>query len=240
MSDQYVQSTSAGNTSSTATATLNGVTAGNTIVAFLVDTSDSNPSTHTVADGQGSYTQGNAAGDSAHFEWVSTYYLVNANAGTHAVVGTVTSGNGILLVVAEIGAPTSSSVPASGTAANDQASPGTGTDALTSTTCTTTGNSTLVGLSLDVASGSASDEPAHGTGFSTRLQANDSNAGPWTLETGAKSSSAAATFTAITGTNNFLTGGVMVLNPGTGFVPDEDILPDTLATVVAPWVSIWG
>ncbi len=215
MSDNYVQS--GANTGTTTVAvTLTGVVAGNTLVAFLGDGTTSGPGTHTASSNNGgSLTAGGTATDSGDAVWFGCFTLPNANSGSHTVTGTLDSGNGAFMIVAEIGS-TAGASSVTDTKAVHQSAPGTGTDALSSGTVTISAASTLVAFSADTASASTSDEPAAGTGFTSRVNAANGTIGAYRLTTKALSSSAAATFTAITGGDQFITFGVSVLNAAGG------------------------
>jgi hypothetical protein len=215
VSDLFVQQVNATTASgSTAAATITGVVAGNTLIAFAFDGSTASPATQTVSDAQGSYTlQGSAAVDATDLVWGAVYTLTNANAGSHTVTVTFPGGSDACFIcVVEVG--TTAGISAfSGSNSLGQTSPGTGTDALgASATVTVTGPSTLLGFSTDSASVTPSDEPATGTGFTTRTNNTSTTIGAFRLESTAASANAAATATAITGTHNFITLGVAILN----------------------------
>lgn len=199
------------------TVTLSGVVANSTLIAHAVDGSTTAPGTHTVADGQGSYTQqGSAQTVTADTTWAAQYALIGANAGSHGVVFTLTAGNTVGGSVTELTGPSTNSIPASGFNGAAQVSPGTATDALSSGSCSTTGSATLLGAIYDTHSLAASDEPATGTGFTSRDANVLSGVGAYRIETQSVSGAAPATATAITGTDNFITFGIMVLEPGGG------------------------
>lgn len=213
MSDNYLQNAEASGTT-TAVATLTLVTAGSSIVAVLWDGSGA-ASIHTVADGQGSYTaQGPSAFDNVNNVWVQVFVLENANAGTHVITGTIDASAACFLKVVEVGA--SGAGAFSGANSLQQTSPGTGADALSSGTVTVTGAATLIAMSTDSASVNTADEPAAGTGFTSRDNNANGTIGAWRLESKAVAADAAGTFTANTGTDRFVTAAVAILNGGGG------------------------
>lgn len=218
MSDNFIQFAvgAAPVGTGTDTATLTGVTAGNAIVAYLFDGNTTvTPTTKTVTDGQGSYTiQSPSAIDVTNNVWVQQFVLENANAGTHVAVGNINAGQGCFLVLVEVG--TTSNPSFSGANAQFQNSPGTGADAISSGTVTVTGNATLVAISTDSASASTSNEPTAGTGFTSRANNANGTIGAWRLETKAVSANASGTFTAITGTDSYVTAAIAILNGGGG------------------------
>lgn len=210
MSDNYVQS--ANNTGTTTVlVTLTSVVAGNAIVAIAFDGNNATPAVHTLADAQGSYVaKGTAQSDSGNAVWGQAYILENANAGTHAATFTVTVGETCFLILIEVG--TTANPGYSDAQSALQSNPGTGADALTTAAVTIGSASTLVAFSTDTSSASASDEPATGTGFTTRVNNANSVIGAFRLESKAAAANAAGTFTAITGTHNFMTFALAVLN----------------------------
>lgn len=209
MSDNFVQKGKANGTT-TASLTMNGVAAGNTIIVFGYNNNTGTPATLTCADGQATYTkQGAQQGDAANGEAGQAFSLVNANAGTHVIVVTTDSGSSCTVIAAEIS--TSSGVSAvSGANSNVQTSPGTGGDAITSGSVVVIGAATIVGLHSDSSSALVGNVPTVGTGFSSRDTGTD--VGAYILQTGAFSANHASTATAITGTDNFLSLAVAVLN----------------------------
>lgn len=221
MSDQFVPGQIAfgpGGTT-TDTCTLTGVTAGNTIVAFLLCGSDSAPTSAAVADGQGSYTPStHTAGDGANFVFVQAFVLQNANAGTHVIVGTLPSGQAAFITAGETGGATTGAFL--GDNANFQNPPGSGTDAITTGTITgITGACTIVGIATDSANASGSAEPAAGTGFTSRGNNANGTIGAYRFETKGVSANAAATWTATVSTDNHISCAVAILN-GSGVLPD--------------------
>lgn len=229
MSDNYLQNAE-GSGTQTAVATLNSVTAGSAIVAFLWDGSGT-ATVNTVADGQGSYTaQGPSAFDNVNNVWLQPFVLENANAGTHTITGTIDATEACFLKVAEIGASGAGSF--SGASSLQQTSPGTVADAVSSGSVTVTGAATLVAMSTDSASVATSDEPAAGTAFTSRDNNANGTIGAWRLESKAVAANGAATFTAITGTDRFVTAGVAILNgAGAGAFPGLLSIPLTLVIV---------
>lgn len=215
MADQYIQ-TAEGSGTTTAVATLNSVVAGNAIVAFLFDGSNlSGPTTHTVADGQGSYTsQGSSALDTSNAVWVQPFVLENANAGTHTITGTINTGDACYLRVVEVGASGAGSF--SGANSQFQSAPGTVADVVSSGSVTITAAATLMAMSTDTASVVPSNEPTAGTGFTSRDNNANGTIGAWRLESKALAANAAGTFTAVTGTDNYVTAAVAILNGAGG------------------------
>lgn len=200
--------------SGTAVATLNGVTAGNCIVAFLWSGGGA-PSLPTVIDSQGTYVAtGPAAIDSGNGVWVRAYVLESANSGTHVVTGTGVPANGTDLYLIEIG---SSGTSVSSGNSQFQSGAGSGTDAITSGSITFAAAATVVGMSTDSSVVSAGAEPNVGTGFTSRDNGTNGDIGSWRIETGAFSSSHAATFNAGSGpADPTVTVGVAILNSGGG------------------------
>jgi hypothetical protein len=214
MLDQYIQTAEASGSGS-AVASLT-VSAGSAIVAFLWDGSNSSgPTTHTVSDAQGSYTPiGPSALDASNAVWVQVFVLENANAGSHTITGTVDTGNACYLRVAESG---SSGVgAASGANSLFQSGPGGATDAITSGSVTVTAAATLIAMSTDSGQVSIVDDPATGTGFTSRDNNANSTIGSWRLESKAVAANAAGTFTAVLGLDNYVTAAVAILNSGGG------------------------
>lgn len=213
MSDNYVQKNSAGGVG-TAVATLTGVTAGNAIVAFFFNGTSSTPTALSVADGQGAYTaQGARALDASDNVVGQGFTLLNANAGSHTITGTTDGGASCFIEVIEVGTVAGASA-FSGANQLHQSAPGGGTDALTSNSATATGAATLVGFSTDSASVTSTDEPNAGTGFTSRDNNTSGVIGAYRLETKAIAANAAATFTAPTGSHEFLTFAIVILNGG--------------------------
>jgi hypothetical protein len=214
VSDNYVQNSGSNEGTTTASVTLNGVVAGNAIVAFLGDGNNASPTTHTVSDAQGSYTaKGSPSSDGVNGVWIQVFLLENANAGTHNLTGTVDTGNACFLIAVEVGTTTNPSYQDAKSAF--QSNPGTGTDALTTAALTITAASTIVALCND--SGLAGgNPPVAGTGFTSRGTAASTFIGDWRLETGAFASNHAATATAGAGTggSNFITTGIGIVNGG--------------------------
>jgi len=213
--------------------TITGVTAGSTIVAICANATAAVPATHSCADAQGSYTPGTPANDGAS-TWVNTFYLPNANSGSHVVTFTSDATCTLFITLVELSGPTSSPVP--GTNGNAQTSPGTAHGAVTSNAVTISGAATLLGFCVDAQGGGASDEPAVDDGsvtgnVFTLVTAGDDSAtfGSWTIAKISKSSDTAATFTAITGTHRFVTLGIAVLEPG-GSGPTINTQPSDVVT----------
>lgn len=213
MSDNFVQKSSASGTT-TAVATLTSVVAGNAIVAFFFNGQNGLTATLAVADGQGSYVaRGTAISDIADNVTGRSFTLENANAGSHTITGTTNIGQACFIEVVEVGTSAGASA-FSGANQAVQIIPGTGANALSSGNATITAAATLVGMCADTASANPVDEPATGTGFTSRDNAANATIGAYRLETGAFATDQAATATAITGTHTFLTFGVAILNAG--------------------------
>lgn len=210
MSDGFLQYTNATGTT-TAVATLNGVTAGSTIVAFLWDGNNSAPSTHSVADAQGTYTaRGSSAADVTDGVWMQIYVLENANAGTHTITGTLDSGATAEIHVVETSAATVSAFIDAQTLF--QNSPGTGTDAVKPATLTIATAATLIAMSSATNVVNAGDEPNVGTGFTSRGNGTSTTIGSYRVETKAVSANADGSFTAPVGTDLFITGAIAIKN----------------------------
>lgn len=212
MADQYVQTVS-GTGTTTVQVTLNGVVAGNALVAFGWDGGGTgNPATATCSDAQGSYTaQATTAGRDANSVFIKAFVLENANSGTHSPTLTLPTGDAAAINLAEIGASGAGST--SGENAASQSGPGTTNDAVSSGSVTVTGACTIVAVSADTAVVDVTKEPASGTGFTSRDSGANTTIGSWRLESGAFSSNHAGTFTAITGTDQFITAAVAIKNP---------------------------
>lgn len=216
MADNFVQ-VSSGSGNTTAAATLLGVVAGNTIVACFGNGSSASPVALSVADPvNGAYTaRGARASDGTNNVVAQFFTLSNANSGTHVITGTTDATNGCDIVVFEIGS-TAGASSFSGANQAFQSAPGTGTDGLSSGSVTVSGTSTLLGISFDSSSTNTADEPATGTGFTSRANALSANCGVYRAETKSAAANAATTFTAITGSQNFLTFGIAILNASGG------------------------
>lgn len=224
MSDLYVQS-GVNEGTTTAVVTLTSVVAGNTLIAFAGVGNTITPATHTVADGQGSYTARDApVTDALNTVWLQAFTLENANSGSHTITATFDSGNSVFLMVVEVGANGAGSF--SGAKGAKQSAPGTGTDALSSGTVTITAAATLIGFSVDTSATTTQAEPAAGTGFTSRVGGvGSSTIGAYTLESKAASANAAVTATATSGNGpaEYTTIGVAILNSsGSTPVQPED------------------
>jgi hypothetical protein len=222
VSDQFLQVVEGlGNT--TAQATLTGVTSGSTIIAFLWDGSAFSPTTHTVSDDrQGAYTAGASAADSGDFVIGYVFYLESASSGTHVITGTVDSTNAVRLYAVEIGGSGVGSV--TNTQAAFQSNPGTGTDAVSSGTVTVSGASTLVSMSADTGSTSTANEPTANASSTSRLNNANGDIGAYRIQTRAVSTNTAGTFTAVAGTDPYVTLAASVRNlstttPSLGQIP---------------------
>lgn len=211
MSDQYVQSLNATGTS-TASVTLTGVVAGNVLGAFGFNGSGATPATHSVADGQATYTPGVNAGDATDNVFAESYSLKNANAGSHTITFTTEVASVCFICAFESGGDTTATIT---TNAAFQSSPGAGANALNSGNCTASQAGTLVGFAADCASVAASDEPTAGTSpnsFTSRANNANSVMGAWRLESAAVSATAAATAGPVTTTDRFITLGIFIPN----------------------------
>lgn len=219
MSDQFVQVGIGGTGSPSATDTLTGVVAGNTLIAFAFNGSTTTPTVHTCSDAQGSYTEQTGTGlpatDGANLIWSNIYVLANANAGSHTVTFTGDVGNGVFVVLVEVQAPTASPIEGAPRGA-DQVSPGTGTDALTTGVLTITQAVTLLGILNDNTSVGV-NTPIAGTGFTSRQTGSNTTMGVWRIESVGVSTNTAVTGTGPNGVNdNFITLGIAIKNPAGG------------------------
>jgi hypothetical protein len=227
VSDNFVQAATRGANADTTTTsvTLNGVTAGNTLVAFLFDGSVSAPTTHTVSDGQGAYTSRGSAADATNNVFGEVFTLVNANAGTHVVTGTVDTSGSCWIAVVEVGTILGASSFSDAKAAF-QSSPGAGANALSSGSITVSGAATIVGFSTDTAVVNVADEPTTGTSPFT-FASRDANAtsvmGSYRLETAPGAANGAATAGPVVTTDNFITLGIAILNGGAATPPSGPI-----------------
>lgn len=229
----YVQ-TANGTGTTTASATLNGVAAGSALIAFGWVGSTSSPTAHSVSDAQGAYTiQGSAVIDSVNAIWCQAFILANANAGSHTATFTSDSGASVQVNLIECTAPASS--PVLGTNGAFDGNPGTGANALTTGSVPAASSGTLLGICTDTGNVNATDEPAVGTGFTSRDAGANGTIGSWRLESKAVSSATAATFTAIAGASRFVMQGIAIAEPSGGatntkvmsdtlVVPDSDVL----------------
>jgi hypothetical protein len=214
MADQFIQSVEAsGTTTAQASITASGVYP---LVAFLYDGAVSGtPTVHTVnSDLSGSFLGGASASDGANFVFGQAFTILNPAAGLHTITGTVDTGNPCYLRVGEVQGPAAGAIL--DTKAQFQSAPGTGVDAVSSTALTFAGASTVIAMSTDSASVSTSDEPTAGTGFTSRANNANSAIGAWRLESGAFAANTAGLFKAITGSHNFITLAVAVLNASGG------------------------
>lgn len=229
MADQFVQYGEGSTGTTTDSVTLTGVTAGNTIVAFLWSGSDSAPASASVADGQGSYTlRGSSAADGVNAVWVQGFVLENANAGSHTITGTLPSGTATFIAAVEVQGPTSGAY--SGGNALFTSNPGTGTDAISSGSATISAAATLIGMASDTATVNVAAAPAVGTGFTSRTANANSTIGSYRVETKAASSNSAATFTAASGQggSNYVAVAIAILNASTGGTTTTKTMTDTL------------
>jgi hypothetical protein len=202
----------------TATTTLNGVTAGNTILALMLhgDRSGSSP-TITVADGQGTYLVDVTAGFGGVTR-ASAVRLANATAGTHTLVATANSGTAAQsngwLVALEV-------PPALFDQGNSNGSGGGTTAAAVAATAglAGAGELALAGLYFDNMSvGGGTFPPTGGPGTYTEIAAHGSNqaeAAYQVLSTAAGVGANWGTFT----TSSKWAGVVAVYQPVSAFVP---------------------
>lgn len=227
MSDNFVQQAALGSGTTTASATLNGVAAGNAIVVVGSVGSNSNPTLHSVSDGT-AYTAGASAQDATNNIFSQAFYLLNVGAGTHVVVFTSDSGASCDVFVAEIGTTAGASA-AVDTKTNQQTSPGTGTDAIISGSLTIAAAATVWVVSLDTTSANAGDEPVVGTSpfaFTTRQNGVSGNSGAYLAESAAAGANGSATATAANGPaggHNYITVAISIANAAAG--PTIDTQP---------------
>lgn len=215
MADNFVQQVTATAAGPNPAATVNSVVAGNTLVAFLLN-GDAAGSIAGVSDGQGAYTaKGSLINDTTNAVEMQIFILQSANSGTHVVTGSCPTSAGSQITVVEVGTTAGASA-FSGVNGAWQVSPGTGTNAVSSGSCTVTGAATLVAFSTDSSSTSAANEPNVGTGFTTRNNGANSFIGAFRLESIGVASNSAGTFTAPTGTDNFVTAAIAILNAAAG------------------------
>lgn len=170
------------------------VSAGSTIVAWLTDGSTNSISGFGVSDGTAySPATNGGAVDGSNFVAGEVFWLQNASAGTHTVIGT-TGGSAAQIFLAEVLGPATGAHISD--AAQFQGAPTTGANAVTSGNMTIATAVTILALSTDSSVVNAGNEPNVGTGFTTRLNGTGS-IGSWRLESGSASTTSAATFTAI-------------------------------------------
>lgn len=223
--DNFVQQNSGSAGATTCSATLTSVVAGNTIVAYLFNGGSTSGGITGVADAQGAYTsKGPAPADAVDAVVGQTFVLQSATSGTHAITGTVTN-TACEIFVVELGTTAGASA-FSGANGAFQSSPGTGTDAVSSGSATITGAATLLAFSVNTPVGNVpADEPAVGTGFTSRASGADNVIGAWRLSSKAASSSAAGTFTAASGqgASSYITFGTGILNATVTATPASGI-----------------
>lgn len=206
MAGAIVQSTytvnDGGGSVSTFAATLNGVVAGNTLVAFC-GYGNAPACTSTASDGT-SYSVGDAQRNNSDNQNSKVFYLENAGSGTHTVTVTLSSAEAFvrLRFIEVSGLVTSSSLDKD--TGQGQTTPGTGANAATSGASAATTNATdfVMGFyqdSTDVDPGSGT--VSAGTGFtisgSNRILAFESKS---VVATGAQT----ATFTQSTNTSTLV------------------------------------
>lgn len=238
MSDQFVQKAS-GTGTTTAVATLNGVVAGNTIVAFAWVGSNFAPTVHSVADvPNGAYAAGASASDSGNNVFAQAFTLQNASAGTHTITFTSDVGAAVDIYVVECQGPTSGAV--TGTNALFNASPGPGADAIVSGTVTIAAANTLVGMASDTQNVTPGNEPAAGGSpvvFTSRDNGVSTNIGAWRLETGATSTTAGGTWTATVAADRHIALVVAIANAGNvsiDIAPAHIVISGRDITLAAP------
>lgn len=216
MSDNFVQAVSNNTDPGTTTVTVvvNGVTAGNTLVAWSFNgSSTTNPP--TIGDGQNAAwtSRGSDIADPGDNVVGKIFQLDNANGGTHTIVGTVSVAEDLFVLVAEVA--TTAATPFSGTNGQFQSAPGTSAGAVTTGSIPVSGAATLLSFSTDSASLSAGNEPAAVSGTS-RANGTAIAIGAWRLQSQGASAAAAGTFTAVAGGDSYITLGIAILNGGAG------------------------
>lgn len=212
--DNYVQAVCNNSITGIDTVVITGVVANNTLAAFAYNGSSAT-TPPTIGDGQNASwpAKGSAVLDATNLVAEQTYELDAATSGTHTVTTNNLGGVPGFLCVVEIG--TTAATPFSGAVGQHQSSPGTGSGAATTTSVTVSAAATVVSLSTDTSVVSGTDEPTAVSGTS-RTAGSNTAIGSWTLQTQAASSNAAGTFTAIIGTDDFITAGIAVLNASGG------------------------
>lgn len=194
---------------------LAGVTAGSTIVVFLTAFhTGGTPPTLSVTDdkggvgggGTGAYTLLDQPEDVTIPESSASFYLANSAGGTVTITGHwgggIASSYGGVWAMEIGGAATSS--PIDGHTAQNQASPGTGTDAVTAGNVTSSNQPALV-VGWSFCNVGGANKPAAGTGFtSTKVAFNTDARSEYKRVTAAGTQ--AATFTALANNrhNNFV------------------------------------
>ena len=144
----YAVNDSGSGGTTTIAVTITGVTAGNTLVAFVGNGDPAGTTTVTVSDGA-SYTQaGSYTRDTVNTQMSSVFYLENAGSGSHTVTATLSSARDYrrIRVIEISGLQISSSLD--GAVSAYQASPGTGTDGISAANISlnTNANNFLLGL----------------------------------------------------------------------------------------------
>lgn len=216
--DNYVQSVCNFATSGVVTVSITGVVASNTLLGFAYN-GNSATTPPTVGDGQNATwpAKGAAVLDATNLVAAQVYELDVATSGTHTVVTNSLASGGFLCVV-EV--TTTATTPFSDAKGQHQAAPGTGAGALSTTSITVTSASTLVSLSTDTSIVNVVDEPTNVSGTS-RNSGTNVEIGSWRLQSQAASTSASGTFTAIIGTDDFVTMGVAIKNANSGAVQQK-------------------
>lgn len=200
-------------------ATLSGVTAGSTLVAFCFDGSSTlNPT--GCSDAQGAYAAGNATPFSTDSVTGKVFTLQNANAGSHTATVT-TSGLAPFIILVEMSAP---AVSVSDTKANTQNGPvSAAADTLTSGVLTVSASATIIAVGVDTHVVDATKSPTAGTSFTDIAHNANGSIGSWRLERILSAVNAAGTFTAVTTADNFITMAAAILEPPSGqTIFDED------------------
>lgn len=220
MSDNFLNISTLGSGTTTATATISTVTAGSTLVAFCFNGSNFNPTAHSVSDGT-AYTAGNSASDIANNIFAQVFYLQNVSSGSHSAVFTGDTGNGLDIYLVEIGTTAGASAVVD-TKANDQIGVlgGAGANAIVSGSLSLSAACTIAAMSCDTTSANAGDEPSAGTSpftFTSRANAVTSNSGAGRVETAAGSANGDATFGVTSASpGNYVTIAIAVLNASGG------------------------
>ena len=190
----FVQSASSFDNAAPFTVSLTGVTTGNLIAvaAYCHDAT----STISIADGTNTYTMVPGAGVTGPTDKAEGGYAKNVTGGNLTITVTCSDGPSAAWIIAHEISGVDTTAPLDGTGSgNYQNAPGTGTDAITSGTYTTSVNGDYIfGAVIDRA---GPDPSIAGTGFTRREHSTD-NSGP-TSEDEIQSSAGsgtAATFTA--------------------------------------------
>ena len=147
------------------------VVAGHELLAHTAWCDSPSTFTASISDGQGSYSvavgRTHEATDGCNFE---TFYLENANSGTHSVTVTFSGSSGSIgLRVFEIGGTATSSTLDQATGIADAAGPGTGTDNVSSgaSSATTNANDCVLGFTTNLVTQAPGGTLVAGTGYSS-------------------------------------------------------------------------